>query len=149
MMTRHEIRDSIFRIIFREQFVGKDNMELQAGDYIESLKEEPSTYLPKSKMKEDGVSAEEAAYISGKASKILAAADDIDKILAEASKGWDISRIGKAELAILRVAVYEIKYDEDVPGKVAINEAIELAKAYCDDKAPAFINGVLSSLIEA
>ena len=65
MMTRHEIRDSIFRIIFREQFVGKDNMELQAGDYIESLKEEPSTYLPKSKMKEDGVSAEEGSEAYG------------------------------------------------------------------------------------
>lgn len=148
MMTRHELRDSIFRIVFREQFVDKDDMSAQAGDYIESLREEPLTYLKNKKLLDDGLTDEDADYIVDKAEKILAATDDIDKVLALASKGWELKRIGKTELAILRVAVYEIRYDENVPDKVAVNEAIELAKAYCDDKAPAFINGVLSSLIE-
>ena len=54
-----------------------------------------------------------------------------------------MSRLGKAELSILRLAVYEIIMDEDVPQKVAINEAVELAKKYCNEKAAPFINGIL------
>ena len=59
------------------------------------------------------------------------------------AKGWKTGRMGKAELAILRLAVYEMKYDEDVPVKVAINEAVELAKKFGGDESPAFVNGIL------
>ena len=62
------------------------------------------------------------------------------------SKGWKTSRMGKVELSILRLAVYELRYDDDVPGKVAINEAVELAKKFGGSEAPAFINGVLGKL---
>ena len=69
-----------------------------------------------------------------------------DAALNEASKGWKTSRMGKVELSILRLAVYELRYDDDVPGKVAINEAVELAKKFGGSEAPAFINGVLGKL---
>ena len=62
------------------------------------------------------------------------------------AKGWKTGRMGKAELAILRLAVYELKYDEDVPVKVAINEAVELAKKFGGDESPAFVNGILAKL---
>lgn len=70
----------------------------------------------------------------------------IDAMLDEASKGWKISRMGKVELTVLRLAVYEMKFDEDIPEKVAINEAVELARKFGGDDAPAFINGVLAKL---
>ena len=73
--------------------------------------------------------------------------DEIDKIIDGISEGWKLNRIGKAELAILRLAIYEIKYDDDIPEKVAINEAIELTKLYCDEEARKFINALLGKLV--
>jgi len=67
-------------------------------------------------------------------------------MLNEHVTGWKTSRMNKVDLSILRLAVYEMKYDEDVPVGVAINEAVELAKKYSGDEGPAFINGVLARL---
>ena len=69
-------------------------------------------------------------------------------MLDESSKGWKTSRMGKVELTILRLAVYEMKFDEDMPEKVAINEAVELARKFGGNDAPAFVNGVLAKLAE-
>jgi N utilization substance protein B len=87
-------------------------------------------------------------YIKAKSSAIIDKLDEIDKLIEDASKGWSVKRIGRAELAILRVAVYEIKFDDDIPYKVAVNEAIELSKKYCEPEAGAFINGILSAFAE-
>ena len=84
--------------------------------------------------------------IQEKYEKIREKLPEIDAALNEASKGWKTSRMGKVELSILRLAVYELRYDDDVPGKVAINEAVELAKKFGGSEAPAFINGVLGKL---
>ena len=72
---------------------------------------------------------------------------EIDAALDGAESGWRLPRMGKVELAILRLAVFEMKYDEDIPEKVAINEAIELAKKYGGNDSSAFINGVLAKLM--
>lgn len=72
----------------------------------------------------------------------------IDKEISDNLKKWDIDRIGKVELAIMRVAVTEMLYVEDIPLKVSINEAIELAKVFADDQAPKYINGVLASILK-
>lgn len=71
----------------------------------------------------------------------------IDTEISDNLKKWDIDRIGKIELAILRLAVTEMHYINDVPMKVSINEAIELAKVFADDNAPKYINGVLASVL--
>lgn len=63
------------------------------------------------------------------------------------AEGWKTGRMGKVDLTLIRLAVYEMKYDEDVPVGVAINEAVELAKKYGTDESPAFINGVLAKLV--
>ena len=68
-------------------------------------------------------------------------------MINSASKKWAASRIGKVELAIIRLAVYEILFDEEVPDKVAVNEAVELSKKYGGDESPAFVNGVLAGII--
>ena len=69
-------------------------------------------------------------------------------VLANAASGWKLNRMGKAELAILRIAVYEMLYDQEVPEKVAINEAVELAKKYGSDMSSGFVNGVLAKVVK-
>ncbi|RKD27876.1 NusB antitermination factor [Caminicella sporogenes DSM 14501] len=73
--------------------------------------------------------------------------EEIDKNIEENLKGWKLSRISKIDLSILRIAVAEILYREDIPIKVSINEAIELAKKFSEDESPNFINGLLASLV--
>ena len=70
----------------------------------------------------------------------------IDEKINEIAEGWRTRRMGKVELTILRLAVFEMKYDEEIPEKVAINEAVELAKKFGGDEAPAFVNGILAKL---
>ena len=74
-------------------------------------------------------------------------ADELDEYISNVLKGWKLNRIPKINLAILRIAVYEIKYVEDVPESVAINEAVELAKKYSGKEDSAFINGILGSAL--
>ncbi|CEQ04670.1 N utilization substance protein B [[Clostridium] sordellii] len=71
----------------------------------------------------------------------------IDELISKYAKNWTINRMAKVDLAILRLAVCEILYVPNMPTKVSINEAIELAKLYCDDKSPKFINGILGSVV--
>ena len=144
-MTRRELRDSVVRIIYREAFYPAEGMEEQKEEYIRELQEEPGLYLPS--IKEEPTD-EDLDYISEKVDAVLAKLEELDKHIESASRDWKMNRIGKMELAILRVASYEIYYDEDVPDRVAINEAIELSKIYCDEKAAAFINGILNNLME-
>ena len=71
----------------------------------------------------------------------------IDAGLNTAISGWKLNRIGKVDITILRLAVYEMKYDDTIPVKVSVNEAVELAKKYGGDSSPSFINGVLARMI--
>lgn len=71
----------------------------------------------------------------------------IDTLLQQYAIGWDLNRMGKAEISILRLAVYEILYDETIPEKVAANEAVELAKKYGTKESYSFINGILGKVI--
>ena len=94
------------------------------------------------------VKEKEYEYIRKKALLVSELSDDIDAKINEVSEGWPVERLGKAELAIMRLAVYEMLYDEDIPVNVAINEAVELAKKYgSDDNAASFVNGVLAKLV--
>lgn len=75
--------------------------------------------------------------------------EQIDGLLSDAAVGWTVERMPKVDLSILRNAVYEICFAGDVPAAVAVNEAVELAKAFCDEKSPRFINGVLGKVIRS
>ena len=73
---------------------------------------------------------------------------DIEEIITKHAKNWSLNRIAKVDLAILKLSICEIVYmNKEVPVKVSINEAIDLAKLYCDDKSPKFINGILGSVV--
>ena len=86
-------------------------------------------------------------YIQNKYLSVREKMPMIDAMIDEKSTGWKTSRMGKVELTILRLAVYEMLYDEDVPSTVAINEAVEIAKKFGGDDTPAFVNGVLAKVV--
>jgi transcription antitermination protein NusB len=86
-------------------------------------------------------------YANKLAESIKKNKDAIDELINKYAKNWTINRMAKVDLAILRLAVCEILYMENIPTKVSINEAIELSKLYCDDKSPKFINGILGSVV--
>lgn len=130
-MTRREIREHIFLMLFRKDFHEADELKEQIELYISNL-EKPTI--------------EEHAYLTSRLNSVMEKLTEIDHILSEASSGWKLNRMGKVDLTILRLAVYELRFDEDIPSKVAINEAVELAKKFGGDESPSFINGVLAKL---
>lgn len=73
--------------------------------------------------------------------------EEIDKLIEVGAKSWPISRMPKVDLSILRNAVFEIIYDANMDDAISVNEAIELAKVYCDEQSPKFINGVLGGIV--
>lgn len=133
-MKRRELRQHIFELLFRVEFNPAREMEEQLTLFFDTLKGEQE------------VAEQDEAYIRGKYERIAGNLSALDEIINEAAKGWKTARMGKVELTILRLAVYEMKYDEDVPVGVAINEAVELAKLYGQDDSPAFINGILGKV---
>lgn len=130
-MTRRKLREKIFSILFRYEFNSAGEMQEQIEYSLSSI---------------DNLEPEDEEYIIDKTNKIMGLVDDIDAVIAKISDGWKVERIGKAELAILRLAIYEMLYDESVPYKVAINEAVELSKIYCNEDAKSFINGLLAKV---
>lgn len=88
-------------------------------------------------------------YIQTKFEKICEKLPEIDAKLNESSKGWKTTRMAKVDLTILRLAVFEVVYDEDVPNRVAINEAVEIAKKFGGNDSPAFVNGVLGKVAKS
>jgi N utilization substance protein B len=139
-MSRRALRDAVFKALFISEFNSKEEMMEQLKLYFETsgtdLREE-FTVPP---------CEEDMDYIYSKYSAAAALKDEIDKLLNEAAEGWKTSRMSKVDLAILRLAVYEMNYDDDVPVGVAINEAVEIAKKYGGDDSGAFINGVLGKI---
>lgn len=147
-MTRRAIRENIFLIVFKAAFNSQEDMEEQIRFSVGRIGE-PEDEPEDIAVTEAGkVKEEDLAYIDEKSHKILAMIPTLDEKISEISDGWQIGRLGKPELAILRLALYEMLYDEEVPFRVAINEAVELAKKYCNPDASGFINAVLAKVEE-
>lgn len=132
-MGRRELREQIFKLLFRVEFNGPEDMPEQEKLFFEE--------------EENCVGEKEEKYILGKYKDIVSRLEIIDGMINQEAEGWEIRRMGKVDLTLLRLAVYEIKYDDDIPAGVAINEAVELAKKFGQDNSPAFINGVLAKFV--
>ena len=132
-MSRTELREHIFRMLFRIEFIYAEDMKEQEEFYFEELPE---------------ATGKDQEYILNKYRAIADKKDEIDNIVNEVTEGWKTSRMNRVDLTILRLAVYEIKWDEEIPTGVAINEAVELAKKYSSDEGPAFVNGVLAKVVK-
>ena len=131
-MTRREFREHLFKMVFQREFHGQ-----------QELTEQERIYLTET----ETVTEKDQKELSARLEEVLSHLPEIDNKLTEISAGWKPSRMNKVDLSLLRVAVYEMCFDEQVPEKVAINEAVELAKKYGGDDSPAFINGVLAKLM--
>lgn len=133
-MTRREIREHVFVMLFQGEFHDAEEIPEQNGFYFEN-------YMA-------SASPEETAYIGDRFARVKESLGEIDPVLAEATSGWKLSRMGKVELSLLRLAVFEMRCDDEVPEKVAINEAVELAKKFGGDASSGFVNGVLAKLAQ-
>ena len=129
-MSRRDFREHIFKLLFRIEFHLAEEMEEQKDLFFED--------------EENQAGEKDAEYILGKYDKIVEKLEEIDTLINENAECWTTARMGKVELTILRLAVYEIKYDDTVPTNVAINEAVELSKKFGQDGSYSFVNGVLS-----
>jgi N utilization substance protein B len=118
-------------MLFRKDFHEASELKEQVEFYISEL-EKPTL--------------EEFAYLTTRFNLVVEHLDEIDAILSEVASGWKLNRMNKVDLTLLRLAVFEMRFDEDIPVKVAINEAIEMAKTFGGDESPGFINGVLAKL---
>ncbi len=112
-MSRREIREWIFKFLFQIEFHCADELDTQLGLYMEELEE---------------TDERKRAYIDQKIREIWKYLSEIDVMINEKTTGWKTNRMAKVDLALIRLAVYEMKYEADIPTGVAINEAVELAK---------------------
>lgn len=132
-MSRKKIRENLYIMLFRLDFYNREELLNQADIYLSDEIE--------------GASTKDKEELKNKFISVLEHLNEIDTQIEEKSKGWTVKRISKAELTVLRLAVFEILYLDDVPDGVAINEAVELSKLYCGEKAKGFINGILASVV--
>jgi len=131
-VTRRQIREHIFLMLFRKEFYSTDELNEQMKIYLEEMEK---------------VSIEENSYLEERFQGILSKLNEVDEILSEISSGWKLDRLGKVELTILRLGIYEMRFDDEIPVKVAINEAVELSKKFGGDDTPGFVNGVLAKIV--
>ena len=135
-MTRRELRDNVFKMLFRIEFHEAEEMPEQLALFEDEL----DTLF-------DGKQGQEnREYLTNKCNYIFSHITELDEAINEVSSGWKTSRMSKVDLTIIRLAVYEMRYEEDIPVAVSINEAVELAKKYGTDDSASFVNGILAKL---
>ena len=132
-MNRSSIRENAFKLIY--------SLEIQE---VENLEEQIELFFESNSIKEENAKK----YITDVIIGIDKNKEEILKNIEQNLKAeWKLNRISKMDLSILKLAIYEIKYKE-IPYKVAINEAVELAKKYGEDKSKNFVNGILASVVK-
>lgn len=129
-MERRKAREAVMELLFEKEF----NKEVSAED----------TYRVAEEIRE----LEEDKYLQSTYFGVLDNLAEIDELINNRSIGWKTKRMTKVSLSVMRIAAYEMKYCEDIPFNVSINEALEICKKYDDEKAPAFVNGVLNGIAE-
>ena len=132
-MGRKSARRCAFQVVFQMPFYTDFNCE----DVLKIFFESPES---------SEASDDDREYIQKDVHGVCERLFEIDELISAHTVGWDIERINKVDLAIIRLAVYEMKYNEDIPVGVAINEAVELAKEFGDDDSPGFVNGILGRM---
>lgn len=131
-MSRRVSRETVMKLLYQSEF------------HNEAISKEKNEIF-----EDNSGSDSEKAYIERVCSGVSEKKAELDAVIESHLKGWKISRISKVDLSILRTAVYEIKYLDDIPISVSINEAVELAKKFSTSESASFINGLLSNIVKA
>lgn len=135
-MTRRNARELVMQMIYEGNFHEEAERERIIYEKIREMDAEEK------KQNKGMIQFIESLYFG-----ILEHLQEIDEFIQRSATNWSFARIAKVDLSILRLAIYELKFT-DVPQKVAVNEAVEIAKEYSTEKSPRFINGVLGSVIK-
>ena len=133
-MSRHEIREQIFRLLFSAASHEDEDVREWILRYLDDTLETKLTDF-------------ERAEILSKTTDLVDKIPELDAKIDSVSEGWRVGRMGRADLSVLRLGLYEMLYDDKVPVKVAINEAVDIAKEYCSEDTPAFVNGILAKFV--
>ena len=141
-MSRHFLRKQLFYLLFRKEFF--DDSELGEQEKLFFLQDDIEDRYEGTDIWDE---EEEREEISVRFNNVLKVLPEIDKELNEKMSGWTTDRLGKVELTLLRIALYEMRYDDDISDAIAINEAVELARKYGQEKSSEFVNGVLAKLV--
>lgn len=133
-MNRRSLREQVFKVLFRVEFNPVEEWEEQCRLFLDHEEVE--------------MSLQDEEFICSRFCSINERLEEIDNLINQRTKGWTTERMGKVDLTIIRLAVFEMKYDDSVPVGVAINEAVELAKKFGQEESAGFVNGVLAKLVE-
>ncbi len=132
-LSRKKLRDICMKLTFQYEFFKKDELDTQVDVFLDQ-------------MEEDELSEEDKAFVKDRMKLIFSKVPELDEKISAQAKGWKISRMSGTDLAVMRLAVYEMLFDEETPSGVAINEAVELSKLYGSDDSYKFVNGVLGGV---
>ena len=135
-MTRRNAREIVMQMLYEGNFHDETERERIIYDTIRGMEQEEK------KNNKAVLNFMESLYFG-----VYEHLNEIDAVIEKYATNWSFNRIAKVDLSILRLAIYELKYT-DVPQKVAVNEAVEIAKVYSTEKSPKFINGILGSVIK-
>ncbi len=127
-LSRREAREAVLGLLFETEFRADESSTEIFAISVEDREIPADAYVEK-------------AYFA-----IAEHREEIDAMIGNHAKGWKTSRLSKLSRSVLRLAVYEMLYETEIPYSVSINEAVELTKKYDDEKARPFVNGVLNSI---
>jgi len=132
-INRKKLRELSMKLIFQFTFYPNPELDQQTRVFLEQ---------------QESLTEEDREFIAARMKDIYSKIKGIDKEISQKAEGWKLSRMSRVDLSLIRLAKYEMDYDDEVPVKVAINEAVELAKIYGGDESPKFVNGVLAKLVK-
>jgi len=147
-MTRREMREHCFKMLFGAGFYPSQETAGQMEQYFNSPPEDDvNSEGEETILHQVDMEPEDREFLIERVGQMATRLPELDEKLNRVAEGWKTRRMGKVELTILRQALYEMQYDDEIPQKVAINEAVELAKKFGGKESPSFINGVLAKLV--
>lgn len=133
-MGRHEQREQVFKLLFQVEFHEAEAMPRQVRLSLEGSEEISSQ--------------KDADYIEARCLAVCEKISEIDRLINDNTEGWNTGRMGRVELGVLRLGVFEMLYDDDIPVGVAIDEAVEIAKKYGQDNSGGFVNAILAKIMK-
>jgi len=140
-MNRHEVRKEVFKAVFMNEFHDTQEMEEVIKTFLGGRDNAEAEDLAK-----NNKTPEDEEYIKTKSEDIISKLPEIDELINKSVDGWKTTRMAKVDLTLIRLALYEIKF-ENIPVGVAINEAVSLADEFGTDSSAGFVNGALAKLV--
>lgn len=145
-LSKRELQTQKRECVFQQLFLGEFYPAADKASHLSLFLEDTDLLGELELDRIEEMPEEERARLKARCEAILALIPELDEKINEVSEGWKTGRMSRVDLSIIRLALYEMAYDDEIPLKVAINEAVELAKKFGGDDSPAFVNAILGKL---